>query len=88
VELYKNRQWHNPPVRKVIQTLAGVFQQLPFLKRKFYRINKTRVKLSEMFTVYWEYVERHGGLSRKRGNSAFEEGFRSNAVPGCGKNMV
>jgi len=33
VELYKNRQWHNPPVSQVNKHLLVFFKQLPFLKR-------------------------------------------------------
>src|ERR1035437_5009447 len=33
-----------------------------------------KVKLSEMYTVYWEYVEKTRRFIQERGNSAFEEG--------------
>jgi bleomycin hydrolase len=39
-----------------------------------------KVKLSEMYTVYWEYVEKTRRFIQERGNSAFEEGSEANAV--------
>jgi bleomycin hydrolase len=39
-----------------------------------------KVKLSEMYTVYWEYVEKTRRFIRERGLSAFEEGSEANAV--------
>jgi bleomycin hydrolase len=38
------------------------------------------VKLSEMFTVYWEFVEKARRFVEERGNSAFAEGSEANAV--------
>ncbi len=80
VELYKNRQWHNPPVSQGNTNTCWCFSTTSFLETEVYRINKTRVKLSEMFTVYWEYVEKTRRFIQERGNSAFEEGSEANAV--------
>ena len=46
-----------------------------------YRLTKRTVKLSELYTVYWEYVEKARRFVRERGNSEFGEGSESNAVP-------
>ena len=80
VELYKNSQWHNPPVSQGNTNTCWCFSTTSFLETEVYRINKTRVKLSEMFTVYWEYVEKTRRFIQERGNSAFEEGSEANAV--------
>jgi bleomycin hydrolase len=80
VELYKNRQWHNPPVSQGNTNTCWCFSTTSFLETEVYRINKTRIKLSEMFTVYWEYVEKTRRFIQERGNSAFEEGSEANAV--------
>ena len=80
VELYKNRQWHNPPVSQGNTNTCWCFSTTSFLETEVYRINKTRVKLSEMFTVYWEYVEKTRRFIQERGNSAFEEGSEANEV--------
>jgi bleomycin hydrolase len=45
-----------------------------------YRITKKKVKLSEIYTVYWEYVEKAKEFVKTRGNSLFAEGSEANAV--------
>ena len=47
---------------------------------EIYRISKMKVKLSEMYTVYWEYVEKARRFVEKRGDSDFNEGSEANAV--------
>jgi bleomycin hydrolase len=78
--LYKNRQWHNPPVSQGNTSTCWCFSTTSFLETEAYRLNKIQVKLSEMFTVYWEYVEKATRYIQERGNSAFEEGSEANAV--------
>ncbi|HLP71336.1 MAG TPA: C1 family peptidase [Bacteroidales bacterium] len=80
VDLYKNRQWHNPPVSQGATSTCWCFSTTSFLESEAYRINKVHVKLSEMYTVYWEYVEKARRFIRERGNSAFAEGSEANAV--------
>ncbi|HOU02477.1 MAG TPA: C1 family peptidase [Bacteroidales bacterium] len=80
IELYKNKQWHNAPVSQGATSTCWSFSTTSFLETEVYRINKMNVKLSEMFTVYWEYVEKAGRYIRERGNSAFAEGSEANAV--------
>ena len=79
-DLYKNRQWHNAPVSQGNTSTCWCFSTTSFLESEAYRINKMQVKLSEMFTVYWEYVEKTKRFIQERGNSAFEEGSEANAV--------
>jgi len=80
VELYKNQQWHNPPVSQGNTNTCWCFSTTSFLESEIYRINKMKVRLSEMYTVYWEYVEKTRRFIQKRGDSAFEEGSEANAV--------
>jgi bleomycin hydrolase len=80
VELYKNQQWHNPPVSQGNTNTCWCFSTTSFLESEVYRINKMKVKLSEMYTVYWEYVEKTRRFIQERGNSAFDEGSEANAV--------
>lgn len=80
VELYKNHQWHNPPVSQGNTNTCWCFSTTSFLESEVYRISKMKVRLSEMYTVYWEYVEKTRRFVEKRGNSAFEEGSEANAV--------
>jgi len=79
-ELYNNQQWHNPPLSQGNTGTCWCFSTVSFLETEVYRINKTKVKLSEMYTVYWEYVEKARRYIRERGNSNFDEGSEGNAV--------
>jgi bleomycin hydrolase len=79
-DLYKNRQWHNAPVSQGNTSTCWCFSTTSFLESEAYRVNKVQVKLSEMFTVYWEYVEKVKRYVQQRGNSAFAEGSEANAV--------
>jgi len=79
-DLYKNRQWHNPPVSQGNTSTCWCFSTTSFLESEANRINKLQVRLSEMYTVYWEYVEKVKRYVHQRGNSAFAEGSEANAV--------
>ena len=79
-DLYKNQQWHNLPVSQGNTSTCWCFSTTSFLESEAYRINKIQVKLSEMYTVYWEYVEKVKRYIEQRGNSAFAEGSEANAV--------
>lgn len=80
VEFYKNKQWHNPPISQGNTGTCWCFSTTSFLESEAYRISKTRVKLSEAYTIYWEYVEKARRYVRERGNSEFGEGSEANAV--------
>lgn len=79
-DLYKNRQWHNPPVSQGNTSTCWSFSTTSFLESEVYRINKLQVKLSEIYTVYWEYVEKARQYVEERGNSLFDDGSEANAV--------
>jgi bleomycin hydrolase len=80
VDLYNNKQWHNPPVSQGNTNTCWCFSTTSFLETEAYRISKIKVKLSEMYTVYWEYVEKARRFVGKRGDSDFNEGSEANAV--------
>lgn len=79
-DLYKNKQWHNPPVSQGATSTCWCFSTTSFLESEAYRINKVQLRFSEMYTVYWEYVEKARRFIKERGNSAFAEGSEANAV--------
>jgi len=80
IDQYKNQQWHNPPISQGNTNTCWCFSTTSFLESEVYRTSKLKVKLSEMYTVYWEYVEKTLRYVRERGNSAFAEGSEANAV--------
>jgi bleomycin hydrolase len=80
MDLYKSQQWHNAPVSQGNTGTCWCFSTTSFLESEAYRINAVKVKLSEIYTVYWEYVEKAKRYIQERGNSAFEEGSEANAT--------
>lgn len=79
VSLYKT-QWHNPPVSQGNTSTCWSYSTTSFLESEAYRINGVKVKLSEMYTNYWEFVEKAKEYIATRGTSAFSEGSEANAV--------
>lgn len=73
-------QWHTPTVSQGITGTCWSFSTTSFLESEVYRINKKEIKISELFTVYWEYVEKAKRFVEERGNSRFSEGSEGNAV--------
>ena len=50
--------WHFPPIRQGLSGMCWCFSTTSFLESEIYRLSKRRIKLSELHTVYWEYVEK------------------------------
>jgi bleomycin hydrolase len=80
MDFYQNKLWHNVPVSQGNTGTCWCFSTTSFLESEVYRIHKMQVRLSEMYTVYWEYVEKARRFVRERGNSLFDEGSEANAV--------
>ncbi|MFN3695279.1 MAG: C1 family peptidase, partial [Ignavibacterium sp.] len=72
--------WFNEPISQGQTGTCWSFSTTSFYESEVYRIHKKKVKLSEMFTAYWEYVEKAKRFIRERGDSFFGEGSEANAV--------
>jgi bleomycin hydrolase len=72
--------WANPVISQGNAGTCWAFSTISFLESEVYRINKKKVKISEIYTVYWEYVEKARGFVQTRGKSLFSEGSEGNAV--------
>lgn len=79
ISLYQ-KEWHLPPVSQGNTNTCWCFATTSFFESEVHRLTGHEIKLSEMFTVYWEYVERAERFVEERGNSAFAEGSEANAV--------
>jgi bleomycin hydrolase len=79
VDLYQ-KEWHLPPVSQGFTNTCWCFSTTSFFESEVHRLTGQEVRLSEMYTVYWEYVERAKRFVSERGNSAFSEGSEANAV--------
>jgi bleomycin hydrolase len=78
-KLYKE-YWHNNPINQGMTGTCWSFSTTSYFESEVYRLINQKVKLSEMYTVYWEYVEKAKRFVKERGNSAFEEGSEANAL--------
>lgn len=72
--------WHNPPISQGNTNTCWSFSTTSFLESDIYRTTGKQVKISEMFTVYCEYIERAKEFVRTRGNIYIGEGSEGNAV--------
>jgi len=73
--------WYNDPISQGRTGTCWCFSTTSYFESEVYRLHKKKVKLSEMYTTYWEYVEKAKRFIKERGDSAFEEGSEANAVP-------
>ena len=74
------KYWHNKPVSQALSGMCWCFSTTSFFESEIYRLTKREIKLSELYTVYWEYVEKAKRFVAERGNSTFGEGSEANAV--------
>jgi bleomycin hydrolase len=72
--------WHNPPVSQGNTNTCWCFSTTSMLESEVYRLSGKKVRISEAFTVYNEYLERTKRFIRERGDSAVAEGSEANAV--------
>jgi bleomycin hydrolase len=72
--------WHNKPVSQGNTNTCWSFSTTSFLESEVYRTTGQQVKLSEVYTVYYEYLERAENWIKSRGNMNFGEGSEGNAV--------
>ncbi|NSW44863.1 MAG: peptidase C1 [Bacteroidales bacterium] len=79
VDLYK-QQWHNAPISQGNAGTCWAFSTVSYFESEVYRLTQQKVKLSEIYIAYWEYVEKVKEFVRTRGKSIVEEGSEANAV--------
>jgi len=71
---------HLPPVPQDTTGTCWCFSTISFLESELARIGKTPVKLSEIYIVYWEYVEKVRRFVQEKGESLLGQGSEHNAV--------
>lgn len=74
------QQWYNPPISQGWTGTCWCFSTTSYFESEIYRVTNQKLKLSEMYTVYWEYVEKAKRYVTERGDSKFDEGSEANAV--------
>jgi bleomycin hydrolase len=73
--------FHYPPVPQDWTSTCWSFSTTSFFESEVFRLTGRKVKLSEMYTVYFEYVEKTRHYIRERGESTVEAGSESEALP-------
>ncbi len=73
-------QWYNEPVSQGNSGMCWCYAATSFFESEIFRLQKRKVKISELHTVYWEYVEKAKRFVKERGNSTFGQGSQSAAV--------
>ena len=79
VHLYK-REWSNSVISQGNAGSCWAYSTISMYESEVKRLQNKEVKLSEIYIVYWEYVEKARGFVQNRGNSLFEQGSEGNAV--------
>ena len=72
--------WHQPPVSQDLTGSCWCFSATSLLESEVHRQTGRVVSISEMFTVYCEFVEKARGFIRTRGDTAFTRGSQANAA--------
>ncbi len=66
--------FHLPPVPQYNTGTCWAFCSTSFFESEVHRLTGREVKLSEMWAVYWEYVEKARRFVREYGHSSFGQG--------------
>lgn len=72
--------WHNKPVSQGNTGTCWCFSTTSYYESEIKRISGKEVKLSEMYTVYWEYIERAKKFVASRGEIVLGEGSQTMSV--------
>jgi bleomycin hydrolase len=72
--------WHNDPVPQAWTNICWSFCATSMYESEVFRLQNKKVKLSEPWTSYWEYIEKANYFIETRGKSLFAEGSQANAV--------
>jgi bleomycin hydrolase len=72
--------WHTPVVSQGNTGTCWDYSTTSMYESEVYRLTGIKVKISEMYTAYWEYVEKARRFIQQRGKSHIGEGSEANAV--------
>lgn len=72
--------WKNNPISQGNTGTCWCYSTSSFFESEVKRLTNQDVKIAELYTVYWEYVEKARRFVQERGDSNFDEGSEANAV--------
>ncbi len=73
-------EWHNAPISQGWTGTCWCFSTTSYMESEIARLTGKKLKISELHSVYWEYVEKAKRFIRERGNSNFAEGGETNGL--------
>jgi len=73
--------WHNDPISQGNSGMCWSYSTTSFYESEIYRLTGKKLKLSELYTVYWEYVEKARRYVQEHGDSHFAQGGLGNHFP-------
>ncbi len=80
MEDFKIKVFHFDPTHQDTTGTCWAFSTISFLESDLYRQHGLKVRLSEMYVVYWEYVEKARRFVQEKGKSFFGQGSESNSA--------
>lgn len=72
--------WHSAPHSQGATGTCWCFATISFLESEVKRVRDIEVNLSEMYIVYWEYIERARAFVENRGDVYFAQGAEAVSV--------
>lgn len=72
--------WYTPLISQGMTGSCWCFSATSYFESEIYRLSKREIKLSEIYTIYWEYVEKARRFVQERGDSVFSLGSEPNAL--------
>jgi len=80
MEDFNIKVFHFDPTHQDTTGTCWAFSTISFLESDLYRQHGLKVRLSEMYVVYWEYVEKARRFVQEKGKSFFGQGSESNSA--------
>jgi len=77
---FYTKYWHAPAVSQGNSGTCWAFGSVAMIESEVFRQHHIKTDLSEMFVVYYDYIERAKEFVKTKGETYFEEGSESNAL--------
>ena len=79
-DAFTTRAWHFPPTPQYLTGTCWSFAATSYIESEIHRLHGEDIKLSEMWTAYWEFVAKARGFIASRGESLVNHGSLSGAM--------
>lgn len=72
--------YHSLPVSQGNSGTCWAYSATSFMESEAFRLSSVKVDISEIYTVYWDYVERTQNFVQTKGDTYLGEGSEANAI--------